>query len=168
MTPQTYKQSDWIVRWAFLFEEVTPLQTSSCAIFWRCAVLSPLKILGPTVLAGLVLSIPAIFLLTTFAPEWLPVSMQPPPRRHEPFPWFIIGPLLGGWGVWFVGQATGFWAWLKRNHCLPVEIEGGLVRKGMCPGLACTGAMILRDDAQWECRKCHGVFSPAAEQAMNE
>ncbi len=32
------------VRWAYLFGDYVPHQTSLCAIFWRCVLLTPLKL----------------------------------------------------------------------------------------------------------------------------
>ena len=47
MIPRQYHQTDALIQWAYFLEDVKPLQTSTCALFWRSVVLTPIKVLGP-------------------------------------------------------------------------------------------------------------------------
>ena len=162
MDPIQYKQDSRLIRWAYLFEEVRPLKTSTCALFWRAAVLSPLKVLGPTLLTAAAVAVLGTVALSFVAPQLLPMSMQPSDAPHAPMPREVkyglaiviaLGPII------IFAEKLGFFTWL-HGFCYPVEIEGGLVKRGSCPRLACTGFMIDRGDGAWECRRCHGTFTP--------
>lgn len=155
MTPKHYAQHAPLIQWAYLFEEFRPLKTDTCALFWRSAVLTPIKLLLPTVAALFVV----FLVMQVFAPGWLPEAWRlppPAPRAYVPFPWLFFTILISSVAVFCV-VAVGLY---RLGLCQPVEIEGGLVLRGSCP--KCTGPMIeIETDAPWECRKCHGRFLPS-------
>lgn len=173
MTPKRYTQSSPLIQWAYLFEEVRPLQTSTCALFWRATVRTPLLILAPT-------AVVAIFALVFFmgiahevAPEWAHTFTWFYERPHDAREfaeraegdaqawWFASTVIVPVVVVGIGGYFLGLWSFLHRL-CLPVEIEGGLVEKGSCPGDQCLGRIIVEADGAWRCRKCHGEFIQAA------
>ena len=168
MNPRRYQQADWRIQWAYLFEEVRPLQTSTCALFWRSVVLTPLKLLGPLLGGGVVLLIVTASVGNTLFPAYLPAWMIRPQRPSTP--WSDVDTILAVSLcalIFFVvlGEWVGLWAYLHA-FCLPVEIEGGLVVKGTCP--SCPGRLVLIHDGQWECRRCHGHFVPHVETEDEE
>jgi hypothetical protein len=171
MTPKRYSQNSPLIQWAYLWEEVRPLQTSTCALFWRSVVLTPAKTLGPALIGGFVVFfVFAVPFLHWLWPEsvhgaWFfnPHHVHGAPRR--PFNWSELWP-LGVFGVLvfvvWAGNASGFWAWF-HGLCKPVEIEGGLVRKGGCPADGCVARLVVEADGVWRCPRCKGQFTPAAK-----
>jgi|ERR1051325_5735250 hypothetical protein len=163
MTPRLHKPTDPIIQWAFLFEAVHPRQTSTCAIFWRSIILTPIKLIGPVAGGAAVLWL----LLAGLAPFALPAAIRPAPLpAHQPdemdvFFGYLLIAMLIALAVGAVGHAIGLWKYL-HGFCSPVEIEGGLVVKATCPEPKCFGRLVLADDGAWRCRKCHGFFVPAA------
>lgn len=159
MTPKHYKPSDLLIQWAYFLEEVKPLHTSTCALFWRSVVLTPIKVLGPVGLVGLFLFALTCFLLNAWAPQYLPAGWTQPQPSEPLWPpplWFKVLPLVIASGALL--SWLGFFHWL-HSLCIPVEIEGGLVRRGSCP--KCAYVLIESDGGSaWECRKCHGYFVP--------
>lgn len=165
MNPKRYTQSSPLIQWAYLFEEFRPLQTSTCALFWRATVLTPFKILCPAIVIGmLLLTVVILPIMRYVAPEWIPTALQVPPHRNSESDYtgfWILGIGASSIAVLWIGQAIGLWNYLHR-FCLPVEIEGGLVKKGVCP--SCVGRLILVDETRWECQKCQGHFVPAVKE----
>ena len=161
MTSKKYRQSDALIQWAYFLEDVKPLHTSSCALFWRSVVLTPLKVLGPTVIA--------LFFLTVFVAAtlsllglgaWLPEVLRRPSGPPQPMPTetkWVLGLGFGCILAVVIGARLGLWAYLY-SFCTPVEIEGGLVRKGSCP--SCARQLVLVGSDRWNCLSCKGYFVP--------
>ena len=158
MTPKHYTQNAALIQWAYLFEEFRPLKTDTCALFWRSVVLTPVKLLLP------ILGVLFLLFLTMSAllPEWLPVAIRPERRQPgatpSPLPlaiFLLVVACAAAVGGVFVALNT-------LGVCKPVEIEGGLVRKGTCPSLRCYGAMVETSETIWTCRRCGGSFTPAS------
>lgn len=158
--------SDRQIRWAYLWEEIKPRETNSCALFWRSVVVTPFKLVAPVVVAACALWFFTVVPIVRFyapATSWLPVTRAGPTQAD----WAIFGGVVGGIAacaacafIGWIGSLLGFWSWL-HHFCLPVEIEGGLVNKGSCP--KCSGHLVLSATNNWDCRKCHGVFIPPPE-----
>ena len=53
------------IRWAYMFEDFTPCQTTLCAMFWRTVMITPLKL-------AFLASIISLVLYTVF---WIPVHI---------------------------------------------------------------------------------------------
>jgi ribosomal protein S27AE len=164
MQTKKYTQGSALIQWAYLFEEVRPMKTSTCAVFWRSVLVTPLKILGPTVIAlgvgAMLFSGVASAFFTEWASRTLPswAFVQPSPVS-TPINWWPPVGLFAAYAVVIVGHLLGVWQWL-HGFCIPIEIEGGLVKRGSCP--ECVGTMIEVSERRWECRKCGGAFEPPA------
>lgn len=169
MTKKQYKPTDPLIQWAYFMEEVKPLQTSTCNLFWRSVVLTPIKVCGPVLLIGFFVTMMAcIFLnaifshawLATWAPVWMIANPRPLSENELRAQRYLIEGLIALIFVGVIGYWIGLW---KALHalCVPVEIEGGFVKKGLCP--YDQGRLILTDSGVWECRTCHGFFTPATE-----
>ena len=170
MQTRKHTVSDGVIRWAYLWEELKPLQTSTCALFWRSAVLSPLKVLAPVCFAGLgVISILWRPIFHSVVEAFFPGSTSPLRPRTSRSPEEIRVLVYVLFGICalglagFIAHKRRFFQWLHQ-FCIPVEIDGGFVRKGSCP--SCTGSsLVLGHDERWECRRCRGYFVPTLESA---
>lgn len=159
MTPKRYTANSLIVRWAYLGNDVRPLQTSSCAIFWRCVVWTPLKVLFPLLVGLNILTLIVMGAWNTVSyetvPEWMRAERPPDGFNWRPMAWFAGVAMAIFAGAKFAGWASQF--------CTPVEIEGGLVQRGSCPN--CHDVRMVEQlpdangrDGVWMCRTCEGVF----------
>ena len=161
MTPRKYTQSASLIQWAYLFEEVKPLKTSTCALFWRSVLMTPIKILGQLLILAVFLAGVFTIAADAISPTWTHATLPWAGSEHiepRPFPWVWLITIIGSvllvvWG----GEKLGLWSWL-HSFCLPVEIEGGLVRKGSCP--QCASTMFEYEEGDWKCCRCGGYFVP--------
>ena len=112
---QQYQESDLLIRWAYLFEELRPLHTSTCELWWRSVVLTPLKLLGPLFFVGSVLTVWTAFVWTAIE--------SPNPRDWALLKslGMVLGTIAGVAGLVWLGEVIGFWTYL-RSFCLPVDI----------------------------------------------
>lgn len=168
MNTKHYQARDTRIRWAYLFEEIKPAQTSTCALFWRTFVLTPLKllaILGAVTLLGIFMlgalgnAYPALWL---FGPP-LPTSAEPMPMAIK----VILATLVAK----IIGERVGLWKRLGK-YCYPVEIEGCLVKKGNCPRCG-TRPLVLYPAGHetfetWDCATCGGYFIPSGIRTVED
>lgn len=92
MTTQHYSHESRLIRWAYLFEEAVPRQTSTCALFWRRFVMSPIKIVACAIPICLVA---ALLVWVTLGWYFWPEAYF---RKHQtaaPFPTMLLFGMLG-------------------------------------------------------------------------
>lgn len=161
MQTKKYTQNAALIQWAYLFEDVRPLKTSTCALFWRSAVVTPLKILGPTAICCFFALVIFMLVAHSAAPEWaidtLPQWMLLDERPSHPTNWVPVYVVGTAAVLVFLVRVSGLWGWFHAL-CIPVEIEGGLVKRGSCP--KCVGTMVESSPDLWICRHCEGRFQP--------
>ena len=167
MQTQKYTLTDAYIQWAYLFEEHKPLQTNRCALFWRCSVLTPIRVVlvgaAVVVIAGMITTV-MLGVFGSITGIWIgwakPVApMTDAGRQVFKWAWIVAASVVA---VGVFGHYTGLWDWLHK-YCIPVEIQGGLVKKGSCP--ACASRLVLKDGGEWGCVKCKGYFVPPTEKS---